>query len=254
MLGRVPVRRTFLAVDVEGFTRPERDDPSRAILRDSLFSVIEQALQRSDIEHGAWSRLDTGDGGCYLLDPDVSEVVLLERCLTEIKVGLKDFNRGRLPESLLRLRVVLHSGHVARDDFGWSGRELNIAFRLLDSKPLREALRAGGGPLAVMVSNAIYDGVVRDGWRILESGDWQLVDVQVKQWRGQAWLYAPDRHADQGAGTPDESAPPAVAPPAAATTADAPTNPDTATHVVKTEIHGNVDAPHGVFGISISKQ
>jgi hypothetical protein len=64
MLGRVPVRRTFLVVDVEGFTRPERDDPSRSTLRDSLFSVIEQALLRTGIEHGTWSRLDTGDGAC----------------------------------------------------------------------------------------------------------------------------------------------------------------------------------------------
>jgi class 3 adenylate cyclase len=252
MLGRLPVRRTFLAVDVEGFTRPERDGPSRSMLRDSLFRVIEQALQRSGVENGAWTRLDTGDGACYLLDPEISEVVLLERCLTEMGVGLKDFNRGRLAESMLRLRVVLHSGHVVRDDYGWSGQELNIAFRLLDSEPLRAALRAGAGPLAVMVSDAIYDGVVRDGWRILESGDWELVDVRVKQWSGHAWLYAPDRHADRRAVTPDEGAPPVAAPPADPAT-DARTGSDAATHIVKTEIHGNVDAPHGVFGISISK-
>ena len=110
MSDQLPVRRTILAVDVEGFTRPERDDPSRSDLRNALAKMLEAALLRCGVDTQATTRLDTGDGACVLLDPNVSEVTLLEECVAELGVGLKNYNRGRLPEAMLRLRMVLPPG------------------------------------------------------------------------------------------------------------------------------------------------
>ena len=193
MTDQLPVRRTILAVDVEGFSRPERDDPSRSDLRNALAKMLEAALLRCGVEPQATTRLDTGDGACVLLDPNVSEVTLLEECVAELGIGLKNYNRGRLPEAMLRLRMVLHSGHVAADDNGWSGQQLNITFRLLDAEPLREELRNIDGPLVLMVSDAIYSGVVQDGWRGLDPADWQQIELDVKGWHGCAWLYTQRR-------------------------------------------------------------
>jgi class 3 adenylate cyclase len=201
MRPRLPVRRTMLAVDVEGFTRPERDDPSRADLRTALFRLLEAALERSGVGSDAWIPLDTGDGACVLLDCRVSEVILLEECIAELRTGLKDYNRGRRTEFMLRLRVILHSGHVVADDRGWSGQQLNIASRLLNAEPLREELRSVPDNLVLMVSEAIYDAVIRDGWRSLDPGNWHRIPIEVKDWRGFAWLYTPNHPGPYGRNT-----------------------------------------------------
>ncbi len=183
-----PVQRAILAVDVEGFNRPERSNPSRTELRERLFSILAAALERASAGPRQYVLGDTGDGAYMLVDPDVSQAVLLESFVPELHVGLKDYNRDRRDTAMMRLRVVLHTGYVTKDAHGWSGSDLNFAFRLLDSGPLREELRATSSPMALMVSEAIYQGVVHHGWGAIEPSEYRPVEFQAKETRGRAWL------------------------------------------------------------------
>lgn len=186
-----PVQRAILAVDVEGFNRPERSNPSRIELRERLFSILAAALERAGASPRGYVLGDTGDGAYMLVEPEVSQALLLESFVPELHVGLKEYNRDRRDTAMMRLRVVLHTGNVTKDAHGWSGSELNFAFRLLDSGPLREALKATSAPLALMVSEEIYQGVVHDGWGAIEPSEYRPVEFQTKETRGRAWLRSP---------------------------------------------------------------
>ncbi len=183
-----PLRRTILVVDIQGFNRPERSNPSRVKLRATLFALLEAALGRAEVNRRQYALGDTGDGAYLLIDSDVSEAALLESLMPELQLGLKEYNRGRRDAAMMRLRVVLHTGYVTKDAHGWAGGDLNFAFRLLDSRPLREELRATSSPLALMVSEAVYEGVVRDGWGAIEPSEYRRVEFETKETRGQAWL------------------------------------------------------------------
>ncbi len=55
MIGE-PVPRTILALDIEGFTRPERIDRDRLELRDAVYRLLGRALRRAGIGPGDyWS-------------------------------------------------------------------------------------------------------------------------------------------------------------------------------------------------------
>lgn len=58
-----PLHRSILAVDIEGYSRPERTNPIRARLRDSLYLLLDQAIGSLGIAPDQYEPpTDQGDG------------------------------------------------------------------------------------------------------------------------------------------------------------------------------------------------
>jgi tetratricopeptide (TPR) repeat protein len=187
-----PVHRNILAVDIEGFGRQERDDPGRIGMREALFAVLADGLKLAGIERGQWEQSDLGDGILVLISPEVSKVRLIDPLIGELTFALQRYNDTAGPAARMRLRAVVHAGEVVRHKQTYVGNDLNYAFRLLDSGTLRRCLADSTTDLALMVSDPIYQSVVRHGWGRIRVTSYRQVLVTAKDVKAHAWVHVPE--------------------------------------------------------------
>jgi tetratricopeptide (TPR) repeat protein len=186
-----PTHQSVVAFDVEGFSEPYRDDSAHAIVRAGIYQVVQDSFAAAGIPWDSCLHEDRGDGAMIVVPPEVSKVLLLDPLLSGLSAALTDYNRrAPLPERI-RLRLVVHAGEVGVDDHGLSGTDLIVAFRLLDAEELRVALRHSAVPLAVIVSDGVYDGIVRHGFRNIDPAAYHPVSVRVKRNRLHGWIHLP---------------------------------------------------------------
>jgi RNA polymerase-binding transcription factor DksA len=166
---RQPGYRTIVAVDMEASTR--RTDAVKAELRSRVYGFLMDAFDQAGITELHLDRLgDRGDGVLALVRPvdEVPETRLLDAFVPALADRLAGYNaEGRSavpPRRRLRLRMVLHAGEVHQDHRGPFGESLDIALRLLDAPTTKKALSGTDAPVAVVVSNDIYESIVRTGY------------------------------------------------------------------------------------------
>ncbi len=188
---------TVLVVDVESFTT--RTNPVQLSLRHRLYELLPRAFNDAGVSWRAVVHEDRGDGLLVVLPASVAKLTLLRDVVGGI-AGRVDADGGGdrhavSPSSdehtALRLRVAVHAGEVHRDPYGFAGADVNHAFRLLDAPPLREALASSGSHCAVLVSDSLYQTIVRHGYPGLDPRRFHPVPVDVKQTRASAWLHVP---------------------------------------------------------------
>ncbi|MFE2265449.1 nucleotidyl cyclase domain-containing protein [Streptomyces griseosporeus] len=130
-------------------------------MRRMLYDVLHETLSVAAVEPTEYRSEDRGDGVFVLIDPTVPKPALLRALLTATPERLVSMNRLAAERARIRLRIVVHSGEVALDEFGAVGSDLVHAFRLLDAPALREKLAVTPEPSVLCVSDAVYQGVVR---------------------------------------------------------------------------------------------
>ncbi len=187
-----PIYRGILAADIEGFGRLERSNPVRVHLRAALYRLIDQSLAQAGIEPWRCEHTDHGDCVLILLEPQFSKTRLLHPFVSTLAAALARHNRRAPTAERLRLRVVVHAGDILRDAHGHSGEDLNTAFRLLDSEPLHACLAQSAGDLAVIVSDVIYQAIVKHGYRRIDPAGYRPVTVVAKETNARAWIHAPE--------------------------------------------------------------
>jgi class 3 adenylate cyclase len=188
--------RTIIALDIEQSTR--RTDPVKAELRDKLYELFDQALRSAGIHPRHRDPfIDRGDGILALIHPvrQAPKAVLLNLVIPALRRLLADYNAD-LPQPALdyqlRARLVVHAGEVRYDSHGCFGEALDIAFRLLDHARVKNALRAGADPLALVISGDIYRSVVRHGDEKTDLRPFEsLGHVRVAGYRHPGWIQAP---------------------------------------------------------------
>ncbi|WP_371493851.1 hypothetical protein OG871_02225 [Kitasatospora sp. NBC_00374] len=222
-----PLHQTILLSDIEGSGL--RDDLEKPVIRRTMYEVIHAALRTAGAEHTQYRTADRGDGVMVLVDPAVPKPRLLHALLRDLADELTSRNRLASPGTRVRLRVVLHAGEVRRDAEGESGADLDAAFRMLDAEPLRAALGATGGPVAVAVSEFVHHATVRHGYPGIAQESFRRTEFSSKEGLVPLWVHDPRWVLDPLAAParPDGREQP-VAPPAAS--AGAPTGtPDSGT-------------------------
>lgn len=183
-----PVYRTILLFDIEQYG--SRDDVEQGFLRRVLYDVVDSTLSDASVDETLRLRADRGDSVMELIDTQVSVPLLVKTLLTETPALLHNKNRLLADSARMRLRVVLSSGYVAIDELdGWVGSDLNHAVRLLNSDPLRDALKEREDDSVLCVSEGIYQGVVRHGPLGVRPGDFHRITVETKEGPTVAWLH-----------------------------------------------------------------
>ncbi len=195
-----PVSRTILLLDIERFS--DRDDVEQAYLRRMLYDITDRALESAGIDETRRLRADRGDSVMELIDANAPVTALLRALLVEVPAQLRAVNRMASSSAQIRLRGVVATGYVAVDEHdGWVGTDLNNACRLLDAQLLRAALSERPHDFALIVSDALYAGVVRHDHPGIPADDFHLVGVDTKNGPMRAWLHGPlpsgHRAADQ---------------------------------------------------------
>jgi class 3 adenylate cyclase len=191
--GSGPVHRSIVAVDVEGSTK--RTNPVKGEMRRVLYDLLERALKAAGIGTPHLEELaDRGDGVLILIRPhdDVPKTVLFGRLIPALTALLARHNAvvGE-PDLQMRLRVVVHAGEVHDDGRGFYGDDIDVAFRLLNSPTVKRALRqASMSPLALVISEEMWYGIVRHGY--VKGGPYeQRVQVRVGERRRRGRVHIP---------------------------------------------------------------
>jgi class 3 adenylate cyclase len=184
-----PAHVALAAFDVENSGDPSKTDDILRATRSALLETLRDAADRAAI---SWSRCvwrDQGDGGTLIAPADY-EFRIVDPFTGHLAAGLRRHNRRSSPPARIRLRMAVHSGPVSYDQTGVSGTPLVHLARLLDSLPLRAQLAASPGDLALIVSDPLYNNIVRHDYGLLDPAAFHQVPVRVKETTTYAWILA----------------------------------------------------------------
>jgi class 3 adenylate cyclase len=212
--------RLVISVDACGSGRLALE--AKKSLRRALYGAFTEACEAVGVLPGELRREDRGDGVLATVEPSVPHADMVGRWVDTLDQCVREHNRaGGVP---LRLRVAMHAGPVAFDAEGLVGRAVDLTCRLCDSDAAKRAIDEVGADFLLVVSDPLYDTVVREGGRYIEPGYYVPHRVGNKETDEVAWFLLPRRSgpgaAPRATETPRPSRP---SPPAARdTSAQAP--------------------------------
>lgn len=188
-----PQYRSLIGVDIEEST--SRTDVAQATIRRVMYELLEQGLRSVGVGDGYRDKLvDRGDG---IIAPvhaarEVPKTLLLSQLIPALSLLLTEYNREHRDEQPLRMRAAMHAGEVLTDEHNCFGQAVNLCCRLLDSRELKKQFGRTDAPLILVVSQDIYDNIVRQGYDGIDSDEFEpLVHVRMAGTRHDGWVTVP---------------------------------------------------------------
>ncbi|MET0135627.1 MAG: NB-ARC domain-containing protein [Kibdelosporangium sp.] len=178
-------------MDVEGFGHRRRTNPHQVAIRAGLYWAVQKAFDASGVCWADCYHEDRGDALFVLVPADVPKAVLVESVPPALVVALGEHNGSHPEEQRIRLRMAVHAGEVNYDEHGVVSASLNLAFRLIDAKPLKAALGTSPGLLAMITSGWFYEDVVRNS-PAAGPATYRPVRVTEKETSTVGWISLPD--------------------------------------------------------------
>lgn len=259
-------RALLMACDATGYG--SGDDQLQAAMQDGLIRVLDEAAIGAGLVRSEWDKNSTGDGELALLPATESEPRVVDDFIRELDTALARHNRHLVDSARLRLRVAIHYGVAYPASNGYAGQGVVAVSRLLDSAPIREAMRQSDTELALILSDGVYSETVVNGHTSLRPTDFLNVEVRIKEFTARAWVWLPhgDVHSlSMKAQQAGRAAPnwPTVETPATSEpqtdhgSGSPPADPGAGRQEgqrlsAHTEFYGPVHAPRSVFGIDLS--
>jgi class 3 adenylate cyclase len=189
--GHADKHYTICAFDIEGFGGMDRTRKNYVALREGMYSAVEQAFAQSNFSLADCYHEGAGDSILALAPATVGKSAFAADVPTALVAALGAHNAEHPPEERLRLRMALHAGEITHDARGVTGQAIIHAARLLDSAPLKDALRESTGVLAIIASAWFYDEVIRQ-YPDYSPDEYTCEDVTVKETTGIGWIRLPD--------------------------------------------------------------
>jgi hypothetical protein len=181
----------LFAVDIAGFTRPDRDDDIRLYLHQELYKFLQQAFDDSGIPWADCFWEDRGDGALIVIPPGIALKGIIDPLPERLRSLIRRHNHLSCEAAGIQLRVAAHIGPVDHDGHGFVGSDINLLFRMLEARSLKRALATTGAELALIVSDHMYRGLVCRYPSLVSPVNFRTVRFQVKQTRARAWTYLP---------------------------------------------------------------
>jgi class 3 adenylate cyclase len=188
---RTAVHCTILVVDVEAFGDPQRTMQHQLNVRAGLYRALRAAFDAAGIPWQRCYHEDRGDGVLVLVPADLPKAPIVDALPGALATALQRHNSIHPDPEKIRLRMAVHAGEVTYDPHGVTARSINLTFRLLEASSLKTALAQSGGTLALIVSEWLFDEVVRHT-PVADPSTWRQVTVAVKETTTSAWVSLPD--------------------------------------------------------------
>jgi hypothetical protein len=171
--------RLVLAVDVEKYSTRDAREQLRA--QRELKRILTAAAQNTGLDQREWYEQVSGDGELVVMPEDVDVSAVVGDFTCQLETILAEVNRDVIGGTRLRLRVAMHHGTLTPGPFGPAGDAPIVVSRLLDARPLRRLLAdQQDRDLALIVSQSLYQDVVRTGFCSLAPEEFQPVRVNAK--------------------------------------------------------------------------
>jgi hypothetical protein len=192
----------LFAVDIAGFSEPERDDDVLLYLHKALYEMLERAFGGCGVPWHACVHEDRGDGVLVVVPPTLPAASLIDPLPERLRGLIRRHNRLSSPAAAIQLRAACHIGQVHRDEHGFVGNAVNHLFRLLDAAPLKQLLTEAGTELAFVTSDYVYDTIVCRHPTLVDPDVFAAVTVQVRQTTSLGWVHVPGAAAPGAGGWP----------------------------------------------------
>ncbi|MEU4435810.1 hypothetical protein [Micromonospora chalcea] len=178
---------TFLGLDIEAFHRKDRTFATQMVMRSELMLMLDLALKDAGLYADA-ETLDRGDGAVVILT--CSPVHVLAEVVGHLITSLDEYNAGKLPHQVIRLRLTVHQGTAARDERGgWIGQDLTFAFRMIESDTMRRQLATTTQPAVLAVSQQVKEELDAAGSDIRQAvPKLGSLRFHTKETRATAWM------------------------------------------------------------------
>lgn len=187
---QAPTYWSLAVADIEGFGK--RTDTVQRALRADLRAAIAGALSAQGIDASATKAEDTGDGVILRIPPSVPKLAVTRALTGDLNTELVRRTMAPHPVQEMRLRLSLHAGEVAEDDFGIIGTDVNTTCRIVDAKVLRDVLTAAARAyLVVAVSRTWYEAVIRHDHEQIDQNAYLPARLDVKELHETIWIHVP---------------------------------------------------------------
>ncbi|HEX3792243.1 MAG TPA: hypothetical protein VHW44_30545 [Pseudonocardiaceae bacterium] len=183
-----PYPASLLVLDFRRFG--SRANARRQPARKYLQSALAGAFDRGGVSWPECVREERAEGLLIVVPALVPKPVLLDRVLCELVAAL------RVPPlapdgTRVRVRIALHAGDIRRDRHGFGGDEVDRVFRLAHSTTLRRALEHTTSACAILLSDPLYQAMVRRPDGVFDARRYHSVVVGQQEPRITAWLRVP---------------------------------------------------------------
>ncbi|MEV6841876.1 hypothetical protein [Actinoplanes sp. NPDC051411] len=182
--------RLCVAADVVSYSR--RSNLETEILQRDLVEVLGRARRAAGIADRAVRPQPQGDGQFTVLPVGIDESKVIPGLLHELGARLVERDTGMPADERMRLRVALHRGLVKEGDNGWVGTSAIAVHRILDSAPLRAAVKENPAACYVLgLPDVLYRDVIEHAVEPPRAGDFHemVVDLPEKQFVERGWFY-----------------------------------------------------------------
>ncbi len=180
-----------VAVNIVGFTRQDRDDDIRLYLHGKLYEFLEKAVNGSGIPWAACFCEDRGDGALIVIPPEIPVKGLIGPLLGKLRYLTRRHNHVSVAAAHMRLRAAVHIGPIEHDGHGFIGDDVDLAFRMLESRPLKNLLAKSGAELGLIVSDYVYSSLICRFPVLIDPDAFRTVRFQTKNTRARAWIHLP---------------------------------------------------------------
>ncbi|BAJ26630.1 MULTISPECIES: hypothetical protein [Kitasatospora] len=192
--GSTPRRRLCMTVDVARYSR--LDTLTQLAVQTDLVRLLDEAARRSGLDRTAWERQPQGDAEFDVLPEGVPETVVLGPFVHHLSTCLHLLN-ARTDGPRLRMRLAIDSGVATTAALGHAGPGPVAVARYVNAHQLKAAL-AGlpSADLAVIISDRLYQDVVRSGHPGLDPAQYLRVHVRIKEFLSYGWIRVPGHGPD----------------------------------------------------------
>ncbi len=182
-------RRLCLVADVEQYSR--LDTRTQSAVQSELVRLLDEAAALTGLDRAAWTRQPQGDLEFAVLPEATPEDAVLGPFIHHLAIRLGERN-ARPAAQRVRLRMAVDAGVVADAALGHAGPAPVAVARYVNAHQLKAVLTAlTEADLAVIVSDRLYQDVVRSGRRDLDPAQYVRVHVRVKEFGGYGWIRVP---------------------------------------------------------------
>lgn len=188
MPDRHGVGRVLVVSDVQG--SGVLNSQQQARMRRELLRILRDGASALGLSWDDTESSDRGDGWRLVMSPETEPPArVLDEFVPTIARGLHEHAAASSPAASIKLRLAVHFGFLDRIAGEWSGDPLVHATRLVDARAVKNVF--GDNPdayLALVVSDEIYQKIVRHGHTRLGPNEYQRVAVSENETSTVAWL------------------------------------------------------------------
>ncbi|MFF8805630.1 hypothetical protein [Streptomyces omiyaensis] len=190
----IPRRRLCLAADMEQYSL--LDTRTQSAVQSDLVRVLDEAATLTGLDRGTWARQPQGDMEFSVLPEATPEAAVLGPFVHHLAVRLGALN-ARAAASRVRLRLAVDTGVAPDAALGHAGPAPVAVARYVNAPQVKTVLAVlTSADLAVIVSDRLYQDVVRFGQAGLDPAQYVRAHVQVKEFGGYGWIRVPGHEPD----------------------------------------------------------